>query len=154
VDDSQRFDQWIAQSSARIFLYASMLAGTLGGQAIGIAADVALGLRALWIPAIFSVVLEALAGARAGAVRAGRALTANECLRVSTNYSIGFAAVTLPLAGWTFVSLRFGDGGARAVASGPGARWIVADIGFFLAVMVAATFARAALMRAFSRRRK
>jgi hypothetical protein len=141
VDDSTAFDDWIQRSSARLALYAAMLGATLAGQAIGIGVDAALGVRALWIPGVCSVVLEAIAGARAGASRAGRPLTTAECARISVIYSLGFVAVTLPLAVWTMLAGRSG---------GAGARWTLGDAGIFLGVAVLATLLRAALMRVFS----
>jgi hypothetical protein len=149
VEESTPYDDWIQRASARLVLYAAMLGATLAGQAIGIAADAAAGMRALWVPAIASVVLEAIAGARAGAARAGRPLTASECLRVSVTYSLGFVAVTLPLAVWTIASAR---GGQAPV--GAGSAWTLGDAGRFVAAAVVATLARAGLMRAFSPARR
>jgi hypothetical protein len=142
LDEKAAHDDWIQRSSARLALYASMLGATLAGQAIGIAVDAAIGVRVLWIPGVFSVALEAFAGARAGAARAGRALTALECMRGSAVYSAGFVAVTLPLGVWTSLSGR------------SGAAWTLAGVGGFLSWVVVATFVRAALMRAFARRRR
>jgi hypothetical protein len=144
VEDSTPHDDWVQRTSAHLALYAAMLGATLAGQAIGIGVDAALGIRALWIPVALSVGFEALAGARAGAARAGRALTASECLRVSVTYSLAFVGVTLPLAAWTFLAGRAADG-----SSGPGAGWSSARAGIFVAAAVVATFTRAGLMRAF-----
>jgi hypothetical protein len=144
VVDSTPHDDWVQQASAHVALYAAMLGATLAGQAIGIGIDVALGIRALWIPVTLSVGLEAFAGARAGAARAGRALTASECMRVSVTYSLAFVGVTLPLAVWTLFASRAANPPAAA-----GAAWTAARAGIFVAAAVVATFARAGLMRVF-----
>jgi hypothetical protein len=149
VDESTALDEFVARASASLVLYATILGATLVGQAIGIAAEMGTGLRAMWIPAACSVVLEAFAGARAGAARVGRALTARECLWVSATYSIAFVAVTLPLALWTYASARTGGAAWASGAPRP-----LAYTAIFAGAALAATFVRAVLMLAFSPRRR
>lgn len=147
MDESTALDEWVARTSARLVLYATMLGATLGGEALGIVATMAAGVRTLWVPAVCSVVLEALAGARVGASGAGRALSPRECLRISVTYSIGFVAVTMPLALWTYASAR-----TSGAAWASGAPWTLGRTAVFVLFAIGATFVRAALMRVFSPR--
>jgi hypothetical protein len=149
VDDS-RLDEWVARTSGRLALYAAMLAGTLGGQLLGIGASVALGLRAPALPVACSVVLEALAGARASGARQALPLGWRASLRVSTVYSLALVLVTIPLLLWTAISLAYGrnDRPAPALQLDFGSS-IVFWVGVWL---VAGTLLRAALMRVFSPR--
>jgi hypothetical protein len=69
-------------------MYAAMLGATLAGQLVGIAIDVLIGSRGIWIPAGCSVVLEAVAGARMGAWRATERPTLRRVARLSATYSV------------------------------------------------------------------
>ena len=142
VNDS-RFDDWMARASARLVLYAAMLGGTLGGQALGIAGSMAFGSRTPALPLACSLVLEALAGALAGTARAGHPLEGRECLRISAIYSLALALVTVPLLFWTAAS-RAGGPAVTAPSTAFvfwGAAWLVLG-----------TLLRAALMRLVSAR--
>jgi hypothetical protein len=106
-----------------VVLYAAMLAATLGGQLVGIAIDLSVGSRGIWIPAACSVVLESVVGARVGAAHTGRALTMAESGQVSAYYSIGLLAISVPLVIWTYLA-RARE--AAAVGEGLNAWWVFA----------------------------
>jgi hypothetical protein len=125
-----------------VALYAAMLAATVAGQFLGIGVDVlALGRKALWVPLALSVLLEALVAARFGAASMGRELTGAQRGRLSAYYSLGLAAITLPLAVWVAAS----DGRSLAPT--------VRALAIVLVGFAAATLLRWALMSLFTRRR-
>jgi hypothetical protein len=131
-----------------LYVYAAMLAGTVGGQFLGMAVDAfALGRRVFWVPLAFSLVLEALAGERVGAARFGHPLAPRERAKLSLTYSAGLAAVSLVLAGW----LGLSHATREQVVTGNG----LVPSGFLhtlvlgLCVAVAYTAARTVLMRLF-----
>lgn len=127
-----------------IVVYAAMFGATVVGQLVGMAADaVALGRRWLWVPLVCSVMLEALVGARLGGARIGRPLTWSECARVSAYYSIGLAALSVPLAVWTLAS----NHGLRAGVSSHAVVWA---LGVALAALIGATALRQAIMTLLS----
>ncbi len=146
-----------------VVVYIAMFGATLAGQLAGVALDALVGSRVLWVPAVCSVVLEGVAGARLAAARLGRPLAAPECARLSSYYSLGLAAVSIPLWGWTVLSkaphqgpsaaqaggAAAGDVGALAGASSHGGLGVVAVV---LAAFVVATLARYVLMRMVSPR--
>ncbi len=136
-------DEWLAAISAAAFVYAAMLSATVVGQLCGIGFDALIGAHHLWIPLSFSVLLEAFAGARAGAARSRRALTPRESARVSVTYSLGLAFVSVALGVWIVASH---PGGAFA-----GVTFARAALG--LAVLVLGTCMRWALMVGFAPRR-
>jgi hypothetical protein len=135
-----------------LVVYAAMFGATLGGQFLGMAFDaVALGRRVLWVPLACSVVLEAVAGARFGAARLGRALASGERLRVSVYYSLALTMLSVPLAGWLAAAkASHAEPGAASGGAGP-------DLAFLLVVglggLVAYTALRTALMAVFAGRR-
>ncbi len=137
-------DEWLAAISAAAVVYAAMLTATVGGQLCGIGLDALIGAHHLWIPLSFSVLLEALAGARAGAARSRRALTSRESARVSVTYSLGLALVSVPLAVWIVASHPAG-GAFEGVT--------FARVALGLAVLVLCTCARWVLMVGFAPRR-
>ena len=102
------------------------------GQFLGIGVDAlaARAARVLWVPLAFSVVLEALVGRalRRGAPRATR-LTLAERGRLSAYYSLGLAALSLPLVGGSPRRTH-----ARARSRGAG---LVADFVMALVVVLA-----------------
>lgn len=132
-----------------VVLYAAMLAATLAGQFLGIGVDVlALGRKVLWVPLAFSVLLEAIVAARLGAARLGREWTSAQRGRLSAYYSLGLAAVTLPLAMWVAAS----DG--KSLAPAPMATQdVMKALVIVLAGFAAITLLRWALMSLFTRRR-
>jgi len=84
-----------------VAVYPAMLGGTIVGQFAGMGFDaLALGTHAVWLPLACSVLLEAAVGARYGAARMGHPLTPSERGRLSIFYSLGLAAVSLPLWAW------------------------------------------------------
>jgi len=103
-------DEWFKELSDATVVYAAMLGATVGGQLAGILLNVALGWHQLWLPALLSVVLEALAAARGTAARRGRPLTSTESLRLSVTYSIGLFVVTAFLGVWTLLARPAGSG--------------------------------------------
>jgi hypothetical protein len=130
-----------------IVVYAAMFGATAAGQAVGMVVDaVAIGHRVIWVPLLCSVVLEAVVGARFGAVRIARPLTWRECGRLSAYYSTALGTVSMPLAVWTLAS-------NPSLAHGIAARDVIAGIGIALAVLAGATVCRQALMTLLSRRR-
>jgi hypothetical protein len=102
-------DEWFKEASDAIVVYAAMLGATVGGQLAGILLNVALGWHQLWVPALLSVVLEALAAARGTASRRGRPLTSPESLRLSVTYSVGLFVVTGFLGVWTLLARPTGS---------------------------------------------
>jgi hypothetical protein len=134
-------------------VYVAMFGATLAGQALGmVLSAIALdGRRALWLPIACSVVLEAIVGARFGAARAGRALSARECARLSAYYSLLLAGLSLPLWLWTLAARMAADRSAATPAHfAPSA--LVPGLVVFLVLLVAA-LPRQALMVAFSKGR-
>ena len=103
----------------------------------------------MWVPLAVSVLLEAIVGARFGAARLGHELTRAQRGRLSATYSIGLAAVTLPLAGWV-AAARTGTTDIRALAT----RDVVEAVVVVLAAFAAATLVRYALMTVFTRRER
>jgi len=138
----------VALGSVPIVVYAAMLGATVAGQLLGMTLDAfVLGRHVLWIPAACSVALEALVGARLGSARAGRSLTAAECWRSSAYYSIGLAAISLPLWGWFGLSrLQGGSLSARAALDA------ATSLGAVLGALLVATFVRYGLMVLVARR--
>jgi hypothetical protein len=102
-------DAWLKEISDATVVYAAMLVATGAGQLAGILLNIALGWHQLWLPALLSVVLEALAAARGSASRRGRALTSRESLRLSVMYSIGLFVVTAFLGFWTLLARPAGS---------------------------------------------
>jgi len=102
-------DEWFKELSDATVVYAAMLGATVGGQLAGILMNVAFGWHQLWVPALLSVVLEALAAARGAASRRGRPLTSPESLRLSVTYSIGLFVVTVFLGFWTLLARPTGS---------------------------------------------
>jgi hypothetical protein len=124
VDGSTASDEDVIKvGPVPVVLYAAMLGATIGGQLVGIAIDVSVGSRGFWIPAVCSMVFEAVVGARVGAARTGRALTAAESGQVSAYYSVGLLAISVPLAVWTCVA-RARD--AAIASASPNAWWALA----------------------------
>lgn len=130
-------------------LYAAMLAATIAGQFLGIGVDVlALGRKVLWVPLALSVLLEAIVAARLGAARLGQEWTSALRGRLSAYYSLGLAAITLPLAVWVAAS----DG--HSLAPAPMAtRDVMQALVIVLAGFAAVTLLRWGLMSLFTRRR-
>jgi hypothetical protein len=141
----------MVESAVPPVVYVAMLGGTVAGQFLGMAIDaVAVGQRVVWIPLALSVVLEALVGARFGAARVGRPLTAPERRRVTVTYSAALVGVSLPLAAWLAVSKTTGEGASPGAAFSANAAplWLAAA----LAGAVVYTAVRYGLMGLFSRR--
>ena len=107
-----------------------------------------MGSRGLWIPALCSVTLEALVGARLGAARARHPLAAKDAGRISVRYSLSLLAISVPLAVWTLASRASRE--AAAGAAHPS--WTIAAA--FVAVVVAATPVRWGLMLILGPRRR
>ncbi len=143
MDDAAQ-DEWFASISAAVVLYAAMLGATVAGQVGGIAVDALVHSHGIAIPLSCSVVLEALAGARAGAARAGRALTPAESGRISVKYSLGLAGLSLVLGVWILAARPAGS----ALFPVTFLRGVLA-----VAILAFATAARWALMSAFAPRR-
>lgn len=131
-----------------VVLFAAMLAATIAGQFLGIGVDaLALGRKVLWVPLAISVLLEALVAARLGAARLGQEWTSALRGRLSAYYSLGLAAVTLPLAVWIAAS----EG--RSLAPAPMATHdVMQALVIVLAAFAAATLLRWGLMSLFTRR--
>jgi hypothetical protein len=131
-----------------VALYAAMLAATIAGQFLGIGVDVlAIGRKVLWVPLALSVLLEAIVAARFGAARMGQELTSGQRGRLSAYYSIGLAAVTLPLAMWVAAS----DRGSLAFAP-MATHDVVQALVIVVAGFAAVTLLRWGLMSLFARR--
>ena len=126
-------------------VYAAMLGATTAGQLLGIGLEASIGSHGIWLPAICSVALEALVGARMGAARTGAPLSSSASARVSLYYSAALVAVTVPLIVW--LAAARGPRGLSLDARTPSAALA------WLAVLVAGTAARWALMVAFRARR-
>jgi len=111
-------------------LYAAMFGATLAGQVAGMILDALIGQRLLWLPALCSVILEAVVGARMA-----RPAGAGAAAKLSARYSLALAAASLPLAAWVAAEKGY-------------------DLGYVLAVgaaaIAAATMVRAALLAVFS----
>ena len=138
----------VALGSVPIVVYAAMLGATVVGQLLGMTIDaLVLGRHIVWIPAACSVALEALVGARLGSARAGRPLTAAESWKSSAYYSIGLAAISLPLWGW--FGLSRSQGGSL---SGHAALDAATSLGTVLGALLVATFVRYGLMVLIVRR--
>jgi len=132
-------------------VYAAMLGGTLVGQVLGVAVDaLVLGRRVLWVPLVFSVVLEAILGARVGAARAGHRLTPRERVGISLRYSAGLLFFSIPLGLWVLASSA---APGTPLGNGVSARDVVVAGGTVLAVATVYTAVRTALMGLFDRRR-
>lgn len=133
-------------------VYAAMFGGTVGGQFLGIAVDsFALGRRIVWVPFVCSVLLEALFGERFASARVGHRLLPAQRVRLSLYYSLGLAALSVPLVGWLAVS----HSTPEQLSSGGGASShdVVLAAGLVLVGLVAYTAVRTGLMALFSRRR-
>jgi hypothetical protein len=115
---------------AWVAVYAAMFGATVAGQIGGMLLDTILGQRMLWVPALCSVVLEAIAGARLGRP-AGFVASA----KLSARYSAALVAVSLPLVVWVATEKSYDVG--RVVL-------------FALAAIAAATVLRTALLAALS----
>src|SRR5579863_1306298 len=133
----------IELGSVHLVVYAAMLGATVIGQLLGIVIDTALTSRNLWLPCGLSVTLEAVVGARYGAIRAGQALTWARSARVSVSYSSLLLAISVPLAAWII---------AARPASGAHPSWTLVDVAFALAALAAATVARTTMMVVFAPR--
>jgi hypothetical protein len=144
MDDSSREDEELDVLSGSVVVYAAMLAATIAGQLLGIGVDALLGSGSIGIPAGLSVALEAVAGARLGAARAGGALTPRQAGRLSLTYSAGLLAISIPLVVWME---------AAHSANGGGPSWTLAGSGIVIAALAVATAARWGLMVVLSRRR-
>ncbi len=133
-------------------VYGAMLAATVVGQFLGMAVDaLAIGRHVLWVPLAFSLVLEAVVGALFGASRVGHPLTAGERARLSTYYSVGLVALSVPLAGWIAASKA--APGQQLFAGGDASlRDVAVSLGLVLAVAIIYTALRYALMTLFTRR--
>ena len=132
---------------ASLMRYPAMLAGTLIGQLVGIAVQVPLGVRTLWISLVFSVIAEAVAAWLFGAKGEHR-LEASQCLRISATYSVTLLVVSLMILIWLLASHGASvSGGLSLSAFTPG------RVATGLTMLAVATVARAALMRALARKR-
>jgi hypothetical protein len=132
-------------------VFAAMFGGTLGGQFLGMAVDaVAVGRRLVWVPLAFSVLIEAVVGERLASARLGHRLLAGERLRLSLYYSLGLAAVSIPLVGWLAVS----HGTREQLSTGGGASShdVILAGGLVLVGLVLYTALRTGLMTLFARR--
>jgi hypothetical protein len=131
-------------------VYPAMLGGTIAGQFAGMGFDaLALRTHAVWMPLACSVLLEALVGARYGAARLGHPLTRSERGRLSVYYSLGLAALSLPLWAWLTASEASRDGTAVA---GVSPHDIALGSVVLLGGLVVYTAVRFALMTLFSHR--
>jgi hypothetical protein len=129
-------------------VYGAMLAATVAGQFLGMAVDaVAIGRHVVWVPLAFSVVLEAVVGARFGAARVGHPLTVPERARLSLYYSACLLALSVPLAGWIAASKA-----SPAELAGFGGTGPQLLVGIFVVLGVAAawTAVRFGLMTLFT----
>ena len=143
-----------------VVVYIAMFGATLGGQIAGVVLDAIAGNRVLWVPAMCSVVFEAVVGARMSAARLGRPLAAAECARLSAYYSLALAAVSLPLFGWTRLSQASHEGSTEAggpassagALAGMSAHGTLGLAALVLAAFAVATVARFAIMRFVSPR--
>lgn len=130
-----------------VALYAAMLAATIAGQFLGIGVDVlAFGRKVLWVPLAISVLLEAIVAARVGAASMGHELTRAQRGRLSAYYSLGLAAITLPLAVWVAAS------GGRSLVPALATRDVTQALVVVLAGFAAVTLLRWGLMSLFTRR--
>ena len=138
----------VSLGSVPVVVYAAMFGATVAGQLLGMTLDaVVLGRHIVWIPVACSVVLEAFIGARVGSARARRPLTVAECWSSSAYYSIGLAAVSLPLWAWFALSrLQAGAISPRA------ALHAAASLGVVLGALLVATLVRSAAMVLVARR--
>ena len=109
MHDDSADEEWFKELSDTTIVYAAMLGATVGGQLAGIFVNISLGWHQLWLPALLSVALEALAAARGSASRRGRPLTSPESLRLSVTYSIGLFVVTVVLGFWTLLARPSGS---------------------------------------------
>jgi hypothetical protein len=135
----------LALGGIPVVVYVAMFGATLVGQLAGMALDaLVIGHRVLWVPVAFSVLLEALAGARVASARLGRPLARAECARLSAYYSGALAVVGLPLWGWTLAAKAPGASAAHGSA--------LSALAFVVAALAAATVVRFALMVALSPR--
>ncbi len=133
----------IELGSFPIAIYGAMFAGTVGGQFAGMAIDASVHSRAIFVPAICSVLFEALVGARYTRSRVTRALTSSDWGRLSAYYSAALAFFTVPLALWSAAS--------RSPQAPLGDVNPTSLVGIVAVVLVAATLARWALMTLLSR---
>jgi hypothetical protein len=134
-----------------VAVYAAMLGATVGGQFLGMAVDaLALGHRLVWVPLLCSVLLEAVVGERFGSSRVGHALTVRERVRLSLHYSLGMAALSLPLVGWLAASHATPE---QLASSGGISSHSVLTVGAaVVAGLVLYTLLRTGLMTLFARR--
>jgi hypothetical protein len=134
-------------------VYGAMLVATVAGQFLGIAVDaLAIGRHVLWVPLAFSLLLEAVVGARFGASRVGHPLTAPERARLSTYYSVGLVALSVPLAGW-IVASKAAPGQQLFAGGDSSLRDVSVSFALVLAAAIIYTALRFALMTLFTRRR-
>lgn len=133
-------------------VYAAMFGGTIGGQFLGIAVDAfAVGRRIVWVPLACSVLLEALFGERFASARVGHRLLPAQRLRLSLYYSLGLAALSLPLVGWLAVSHSTPE--QLSAGGGASSHDVVLATGLVLVGLVVYTALRTGLMALFARRR-
>jgi len=136
VNGSAAQDDGFAGVSVAIIRYPAMLAATVAGQLAGIAVDALIETHSPWIPLAFSVALEAFAGARAGATRAGGLLDAAQSARVSLTYSLGLVALSVPLVVWIAASHPSASDGGVALSVWTPARLTVTAIAVVIATAV------------------
>ncbi len=148
MNGSAAEDDWFAGGSVAIIRYPAMLAGTVAGQLVGIAVDAMMGTRTVWIPLACSVVLEALAGARAGASRSDRPLDSAQSARVSVIYSLSLLVLSVPLVIWIAASHPAAPDAGSALAL-----WTPARLAVLALALAVGTAARWGLMVAFGPRR-
>jgi hypothetical protein len=145
VDDSPAEDDFFAPGSPFAFVYAAMLAATVGGQLLGIGIDAVLGTHNLAAPAACSLLLEALAGARLGARVEGGTLEVRRAAVVSATYTLSLAGLSVPLAAWFALS-------GNVTAPGVAFAWTPLRAVVVLLALAAGIPARWGLMVLFGRR--
>jgi hypothetical protein len=109
----------------------------MAGLFLGIGLDTVAGWRTVLVPLGCSVALEAVAGARVGAVKLGGPLSPRDAGRLGATYSAGLVAVSVPLVGWIEASRTTGGGGSP---------WTPARFVLALLLVVVGTLARWGLM--------
>ena len=135
-------DEDVLGEYASLMRYPAMLGGTLMGQLAGIAVQVPLGVRSLWISLVFSVIAEAVAAWLFGAKDEHR-LQASQCVRISVTYSITLLVVSLPILVWLLASH------GASVPGGLGLSTLTPGLlATGVAMLAVATIARAAVMKA------
>jgi hypothetical protein len=134
----------IELGSFPIAIYGAMFGATMAGQFAGVALDAVVGHRAVVVPIVCSVLLEALVGARLTRSQVTRSLTVGDWGRLSAYYSMALALLSVPLALWTAASRSpqapFGGNNPASILS------------LVLGVLVVLTLLRWGLMTLFGRR--